>query len=286
MNDTIETNILEGLFEKEFLRLQKIIKERLNARLKISFDDLKSRKHYDISGSNIGWAASMIKVPVMIAAFREIDKGNLSLEDKLPVNHTFTLDPTSEISYRPQGSLAEVFELLNYMILASCNESTNMIANRIGIPKINTAMEELNCPNTKIGHLLHVGAQLVEPGVDGSYSNTTTANEMTRLMSAIYQQKAASPHSCRHMKDILENNPEIEYILPSINNYLARGLPYNAVIGAKLGILENDVMETGVINGDYALTIIFNKIPSHFTYKGGGLISGISKKIFDAYYKK
>lgn len=277
---------IENLFEEEFIVLSKKLKEKLDADLKLSFYDLKTGNSYNVLGNKPGWAASLIKIPVMIAAFREIDQGRLSLEDELKIDHKFTLDPSSEVSYRPNETNAEVFELLNYMILASCNESTNMLADKIGIPTINKTMEELGCPNTKMGHLLYKGAPLIESGIDGTYSNTTTPNEITRLMKMVYQGEAASQESCDHMVAIIENKPEIEYSHKSINGYSNIGLPGDTVSGAKAGLLENDVMETCAINQEYILTVIINKIPSEFLGKCSLLIGGISRKIFDQYYKQ
>ena len=127
----------------------------------------------------------------------------MSLNEKLDIDHRFTLDPTSEVSARPQGSTITIDELLNYMILASCNESTNMLGDRIGIERINATMDELGCPKTKISHLLHVGASLVYEGIDGTSSNTTTAIEMTKLMAKIYNNQTASETSSEQMRAIL-----------------------------------------------------------------------------------
>ena len=228
----------------------------------------------------------MIKIPVMIAAFREIDKDSLNLEEQLIIDHKFTLDPTSEISDRPPYCDAEVFELLNYMILASCNESTNMLADRIGIKSINKAMEELKCPNTRISHLLYKGAPLVDEGIDGAHSNTTTPDETTRLMKLIYKKEAASKKSCNHMMAILENKPKIEYCQTNVNKYLVAGLPKKTLVGSKIGLLENDVMETAAINRDYILTVMINKIPKEFMGQSIVLMAGISRMLFDIYYSR
>ncbi|MDO8655776.1 MAG: serine hydrolase, partial [Nanoarchaeota archaeon] len=191
-----------------------------------------------------------------------------------------------EISSRPQGTTAEVFELLNYMILASCNESTNMLADRVGIPNINRIMNELGCPNTRMGHLLHRGAQLVEPGIDGTYSNTTTANEMTQLMSMIYTDRAASAKMSSHMSAILENRPEIEYGMRSVNTCMRNALPTETIVGAKSGLLEEDIMETACIDSKYVITVMINKIPSKFLELGGAVIGMIGKRTYEVYAKK
>ena len=150
-----ETRTLEELFSIVLTPLAAQLAERNLARLKVAFQDLRSKKEYGIYQHQSGWAASIIKVPVLIAAFRNIDERKMGLDDELTIDHRFTLDPTSEISYRQRGTPTSVAELLNYMILASCNESTNMLADNIGIARMNTIMQELGCPNTRISHLLY-----------------------------------------------------------------------------------------------------------------------------------
>jgi len=276
-------NLVEDFFNKEIAPLAESVKQH-HIHLRVAYQDLKSDQHYDVNGEEAGWAASMIKVPVLIGTMRALDERIISLNDLLTIDHYFRLDPTSEISYRAQGSQANIYELLCYMILASCNESTNMLANRVGIPYINHAIESLGCPKTHLSHLLCVGAPLVDGGIDGTSSNTTSANEMTKLMAGIYQAKVASAFSSDLMVRILENDPSIEYPERSINGYLTARLPRGTQVGAKAGLLDEDVMETGVINEDYALTIMFNKVNPLLLSRLGRAISIISKEIFKRYY--
>lgn len=275
---------LDNLFSQRLNLLQERLQQETGARLSVAFQDIQSNEKYGVNASRPGWAASMIKVPVLISVFRSIDDGKLSFDEEVAIDHRYTLDSTSEISYRQQGSTAPVSELVNYMILASCNESTNMLAARVGIPYINSLMRQLGCPNTAMSHLLHVGATLEDPGIDGTSSNTTTAEEMTALMGGIYRNTVASVQSCEYMRKILENDSSLEYGGASVNHYLNRALPAGTRIGAKCGILEEDVMETAVINGDYALTVMFNKVPASFFGEASRLLSLISGVIFERYY--
>ncbi len=278
------TTPLEELFRAKLPSVQSRLREiDGRIRFRVAWQDLHSGAQYGVNAHEPGWAASMIKVPVMVAVFKRIDEGELSLEDTLTVDHRFTLDPTSEISYRAQGSPAQIQELLPYMILASCNESTNLLADRVGIPYLNETMRKLSCPSTRMSHLLYHRAPLVDSGIDGTSSNTTTAAEMNHLMASIYRDTAASAESCRHMRAILENSPELEYGGAVVNTLLSSALPPRAHVGAKMGLLDEDVMETGVINNDYALTIMLNKVPSRASSLSS-LLPTISREVFQRYY--
>ncbi len=277
-------NLLQQYLMEKIAPLYVELKAATGAELKVAFEDIKDGSRYAVAGNQPGWAASLIKIPVMIAAFQHCDAGKLSLEEELAINHTFTLDPNTEVSYREEGSTATIAELLNYMILASCNESTNMLAHRLGIPAINACMEQLGCPQTRMSHLLYRGAPLEDRGIDGTSSNTTTPREMASLMAGIYKATVASPESCRRMVQILENAPEIEYGGSSVNHLLRSALPRGVVIGAKCGILEEDTMETGVINRDYALTVMLNKVPASLRGEASGIIAAISRAVYQRYY--
>lgn len=80
--------------------------------IKVAVYDIESGVGASVNGDNPGWAASIIKVPIMISTLQEIEKGNLTLETKLEVNHDFMLEPYDYISRLPDKSSVKVFELM------------------------------------------------------------------------------------------------------------------------------------------------------------------------------
>ncbi len=264
-----------GLFPHSAAELTEKVRARIDqyeenlggARIGLSFRDLHGEiPDVSIYGSRPGWAASTIKVPVMIAAFQEIDAGRLALDDGLEVDHRWTLEDYDPISLLPEGQLVSVLDLICEMIVFSDNEATNMLADYISLERINRCVEDLGTKSTMIAHLLARRDKYGGPiprlttrwNRDGS--NLTSADDLSQLMTAIYSGKAASSKSCQRMQEILE----ISGGRGPIGSYL----PATAIVGGKIGHIFDpkdgeDLGETAVINGDYVLTMMCNQIP-HF----------------------
>ncbi|MCW8965574.1 MAG: class A beta-lactamase-related serine hydrolase [Candidatus Pacearchaeota archaeon] len=232
-----------------------------SADIKVSVYDLDSRIHSSVSGNNYGWAASIIKVPIMISTLNEIEKGNLSLDTRLEVNHEFMLEPFDYVSRLPDKSSVPVINLMYHMIVESDNEATNILANEVGIDKINKDMKKLGMKNSMLGHLLC-------PNVPRHYSykniagdNITCPNDMVKIMRHIYDDSFSklSP-SVRVGADVILSKTS-----PS---YLGVGKFRNKNIKAKVGYISDieagsDMHEVGIVDNHLIVCVMLNKF-KHF----------------------
>ena len=119
------------------MTVQELRESGFDADVKVSVYDLESHSYTNVNGNNRGWAASIIKVPIMIAALTEIESGNLKLETLLQADHSLTLETYDPVSRMKDGDDVMVYDLIRHMISSSDNEATNIIAREIGIPKLN-----------------------------------------------------------------------------------------------------------------------------------------------------
>ncbi len=226
-------------------------------KISLSFYDLKdTMAPFNINGGQLGWSASTIKVPVMIEVLRAFDRGELSPAELLVIDHRYTLENFDPVSRMPDGGLVTIRDLVNHMIVVSDNEATNMLANRVGLEKINQTMQELGATQTMMAHLLAYKVPRITNSWNSDGSNFTTANDLTTLMTSIYKDTAASAQSCKVMRTILEKESE---------GLIGRYLPMKTRIGNKVGMITDslcgdDVLDVGVVNGDYALAIMCNRV--------------------------
>lgn len=223
----------------------------------VAFHDLKKRMpDFYINARKLGWAASIIKVPVMIETVRAVDNGRLSLDEELIVDHCYTLEVTDHVRYLPMGTGITVRELLHHMIVSSDNEATNMLAEKCGLENINQTMQKLGANRTMLAHLLAPKVPRLYTSWNPEGSNLTTARDMTQLLTGIYTDTSASAESCAQMREILERQGGV---------ILGQYLPHETIIGGKVGMISDpatgdDVHDVGVINGDYVLSIMCNRI--------------------------
>jgi beta-lactamase class A len=237
-------------------RMQEI--KEIDAEIKISVYDLESGVSANVGGDSPGWAASTIKLPIMVDAIRQIGLGTLSLNSKIRTDHGLILEPYDFYSKVEDGTMASLSSLLYYMMVQSDNTATNMIARRLGIPNINRTMKNLGMKRSMLGHLLCRGAKRYRSYFNRDGSNITTPNDMVRLMRQIYDSRL-------HGLSRFERNLARAIMAETSASYLNKGPFKDAEIHAKVGFIHDssaglDVHETGIINNHLIVSVMLNKI--------------------------
>ena len=94
--------------------------------------------------------ASMIKIPVMILAYRDAEAGRLNLDERV----TLTLDNyrrgTGLIKTFTPGLQPTVRDLVRQMIVTSDNIGTDFTLGRVGLTRVNTLLTQLGYQQTRI----------------------------------------------------------------------------------------------------------------------------------------
>lgn len=171
----------------------------------------------DLSGRRRGqelpdvqfYAASTMKVPVMIALFRAYEAGRVSLDSELPVTTTFRsvvdgspfrMDPDDidpELAAL-EGSTLPVRDLIERMITDSSNEATDILLGVVGVDEVQAVVEDLGAANTVIAR--PIGDMVASAA---GIQNLVTAADLVRIMTAVVTGKAASAEGCVQMAEIL-----------------------------------------------------------------------------------
>ena len=137
------------------------------------------------------YAASTIKLHVMLAVLRAADRGDLDLESAMGATRTFTgsdgalftlggdhLDPT----HPADGEQVSVRELLQRMIDRSSNEATNHLVELGGLEAVTEAIARLGLRETR-GERLIGDASALATGA----TNETSAADLARTMRTLVQ---------------------------------------------------------------------------------------------------
>ena len=179
-------------------------------------------------------APSLIKVPVMVAAFTAVDRGELRLADTIVLRARDKTGGSGILRYRANGTVWTVAELLRLMIAKSDNTATDMLIARLGRERINARMRELGLTATRVRRNILDFAALRR-----GRENTTSAYEMAQLLELIYRGRAASPASCRAMRDIL--------LAQEFNDRIPRFLPEGVAVAHKTGTMDRLTHDAGII---------------------------------------
>jgi len=168
------------------------------------------------------YAASTIKLAVLIAAMRQVDAGQLSLQQpvtvkdrfpsRIPGAGDFVFDPAeTDLGMPPAGSTLSLAEALGRMIYASSNSGTNMVLELTGMEAVAEALKLCGAASSRLERLISDHAAR-----DAGFTHETTAADLVRMMHTIVSGAAAGPAGTRFMLEQLrrQEHPVIGSALP------------------------------------------------------------------------
>ncbi|HVD03865.1 MAG TPA: serine hydrolase [Candidatus Dormibacteraeota bacterium] len=191
------------------------------------------------------YAASTMKVAVLIDVFRRHDAGVTALAAPVTVATTFrsgldgspfTIEPDdvdAELAARA-GEAVSVLYLAERMITVSSNEATNLLLQLSGFEGVAAVVSELAGGSMVVQRMLDDG-----PARAAGLENLVTAGDLSRLMGTIANGSAAGPRSCDRMVEILERQTYREEI--------PAGLPPGVRVANKTGWVKGVLHDTALV---------------------------------------
>ena len=181
------------------------------------------------------YAASTVKLAVLIAVMRAVDAGRISLEQHLTSTHRFVSLVPDGIEFGmeedefddgmpPEGEPISLHDVLWRMIAVSSNEATNLAVGVVGLDAVADAFACCGADRSAMQRLI---CDL--QGRAAGLTHQTTAGDLVRVLSTIISGRAASPKSTRTMIGMLEDQQFA---------YLGDGLPAGTRFGSKSGWVQ------------------------------------------------
>ena len=99
-------------------------------------------------------AASVIKIPVLIEAFRQMEEGEAEAGEVVTRESEDELPSCGALTYLHDGIQVTLMDLCVLMIILSDNTATNLLIKRLGIKRINQTMREAGVMKTTLNRLL------------------------------------------------------------------------------------------------------------------------------------
>lgn len=169
------------------------------------------------------YAASTIKLALMVAAHRLSDAGRLDLDETVLVHDDFESVVTGgfrmdrgydndEEPWQRLGSAAPLRWLTRRMIVRSSNLATDLLLERVGIEPVDEALAACGASRSALRRPICDSA-----AADAGVTNVVTAADLAAVLSALATGRAASPSSGAEMIDVLsaqEYRDEIPAALP------------------------------------------------------------------------
>ena len=157
-------------------------------------------------------AASVIKLPVMIAAFAASAAGKLDFSAPVPLRTEDKLPSCGVLKAMHSGLVPTVADLCSLMITVSDNTAANLMIRLVGIDAVNACMAQYGARDSCLRRLLF-DADASAKGIE----NTVTAADMLLLLQKLYAGQVVSPQASTRMLDILADqrlNGKMPFWLP------------------------------------------------------------------------
>lgn len=229
------------------------------------FIELNSKRHVDLKGDEPFSAASVIKLPILVEFFRQVDSGRIQLDEVLTLRQDHKGGGSGWLQYRPNGTRMSALGIATLMIVRSDNTATNMIIDRVGGQAyLNTQFERWGLTRTVLRDWL--------PDLPGQ--NTTSPRDMVLLLSELEQGHLLTNEARDLAYDILYRT-RVKTLLP-------RGLDPGTRIAHKTGDIGKAVGDAGLIilpDGRRYLAAILVERP-HNDRRANQLIGNLSRLFY------
>jgi beta-lactamase class A len=214
--------------------------------LGIAFYDYETTLQWSYNADAWFHAASTMKMAVLLGVYRQVERGELTLDAPVHVRNKFmsivgdqlfmldvNRDSDPEL-YRHLGRTMAVKQLAYQMITASSNFATNLLVDVVGVPVIQAALEELGIEGVTV--LRGVEDQAA---FDAGLNNLVTANGLLRMLRLIADGKAFSEEASRQMLEIMHDQ--------QLKSGIPAGLPLPARVAHKTGNIATVHHDAGIV---------------------------------------
>ncbi len=234
--------------------------------------DYSSGKSVEINADKPVPTASMIKIPILIELFRQIEASQ-KRDGKLKINNPVVLDEiyktsgSGELQYGQFGFKTSLNEMANLMITTSDNTATNLILDQIGGKDgLNRAFREWGVKNSVMGDWL--------PDLAGQ--NKMSARDVSTMLYNLDNPTFLGARSKEYIKEYMVNVKNV--------TLLKAGLGKDATIYHKTGDIGTMLGDAGIVyseNGKkYIVTIMVQR--NHNDYSARNFIQEASSLIYKA----
>ncbi|WP_107666878.1 serine hydrolase [Cyanothece sp. BG0011] len=212
-------------------KIQKIDAKYPNVKPQAWFIDLDNGAYVTYNGTQPIPAASTIKIPVLVAFFQEVDKGNIHLDQMLTMTKDVMVSGSGDMQYMQENKKFPAIEVARKMIVISDNTATEMLVKQIGGKEVlNQRFKEWGMKNTEINNIL--------PDLEGT--NKTSSEDLSKLLARIERGDLISARSRDRLISIMEGT--------RTRTLLPQGLEKQANIAHKTGDIGTIIGDAGIID--------------------------------------
>ena len=189
--------------------------------------------------------ASLVKVPVMIAAYAAAHDKRLDLEERITFSADDVVPGSSVIDKLSPGATFTVRDAIRMMMATSDNTATNLVIRRIGLPATNETLDRIGLPGIRLNGYVFRRETSIAPERSREFGlGNGTAGELVNLMAMLHDRDLerrgiVAEGACIAM---------LEHMLACEDRGMAgRDLPTGVKAAHKTGLVSGVRTDAGVI---------------------------------------
>ena len=223
-----------------------------------------------INGDRPYSAASLIKIPILLEGFRQSEKGQISLSDKVMVPKKGRVGGAGVLASLSENLSLTIEDLLTLMIIVSDNTASNLLIDRLGSNSIQELCHSLNLKETRL-----LRKMMDFKAMEGGLNNFTSALDIITCLKVMDHSPEFSQTSREKMLNILQQQ-QFDHKLPA-------KMDKDAVfVGNKTGELPGVEHDCAILKyGDKTgyIAVLIDELEENES--GKYIIAQIGKLVFD-----
>lgn len=230
---------------------------------------------------------SVFKFHIAAAVLDYVEKGKLSLDQKVPLNqsnlHENTWSPLRE-KY-PNGGIVPLSEVIEYTVAKSDNNGCDILLKLLGGTQV--VQKFMNAKGVK-NFQIKYNEEAMHKDWNAQYENYSTTNSAVDVLKKFYDGKLLSKKSTDYlMKVMLSTSTGINKLIEQLpkDTPIARKTGSSGKNNAGLTGAENEIAIITLPNGKHYAIAVFVSNSTETAEVNCRMISDISKTVWDYFNK-
>jgi beta-lactamase class A len=193
------------------------------------------------------YAASTMKLPLLIAAHREHERGRLDLDARVPVQNEFRSaqdgspfsleqsDDQDDDTWAALRSEVSLRELARHSIVRSGNLATNLLLEQVGVEAVAAVLADAGC-STRTTVRRGIGDAVARRA---GRDNLVTASDLGLLMCSVAGRRIATERTCVGIEQVLAAQEHRDQI--------PAGLPPDTYVANKTGWVDGVAHDVALV---------------------------------------
>lgn len=169
--------------------------ERFNGRIGLSAYNFQTEETIGYQAEELFPTASVIKLPVLLTLMQQVEEGLYSLDDPLMLRRGDKIGGSGLLQHLSPGLTMPLRDWAFLMMHISDNLATNVLIDHVGLAKTQEWLSVNGYPDVVLRR--KIDFTLIDK--DQNELGTARPASLTRMITAVFQQKHVSPAACTEM---------------------------------------------------------------------------------------